>query len=400
MGRLTKLGPCKSYTMAAAVTLCHPPNPRQRTGARRFAVALLTVLLAACSGGEGKHDPKASQAPPAVPVIASQAAVKTVPVQMTAVGTVQPYVSVAVKARIDGQVEAVHFREGDTVRPGQRLFSLDPRPLQAQLAQAEANLAKDRAVLANARRQSERYADLLQRNFISREAYNQIRTTEATARATVEADAATVKNARVQLAYATIAAPIGGVAGRVLIQQGNMVKANDTNPMVVINQVTPIYVEFSLPEQNLDAVRQAMGRGPVAVELANGPAPGKLSFVDNTVDPATGMIRLRATFPNRERALWPGQFVNARVVLGEQRDALVVPAQAVQSGPEGPFVYVVKPDSTAEVRKVKPLRTVANDTVIGQGVAAGELVVIDGQSRLAPGARVRTQDRLAGSAPG
>lgn len=361
---------------------------------------MLAALLAACSGGEGKEDAKASQAPPVVPVIASQAAVKTVPVQMSAVGTVQPYVSVAVKARIDGQVEAVHFREGDTVRPGQRLFSLDPRPLQAQLAQAEANLAKDRAVLANALRQSERYADLLQRHFISREAYNQIRTNEATARATVEADAATVRNARVQLAYATIASPIGGVAGRVLIQQGNMVKANDTNPMVVINQVSPIYVEFSLPEQNLDAVRQAMARGPVAVDLPRGPAPGHLSFLDNTVDPATGMIRLRATFPNQDRALWPGQFVNARVVLGEQRDALVVPAQAVQSGPEGPFVYVVKPDFTAEVRKVKPLRTVANDTVIGQGVAAGELVVIDGQSRLAPGARVRPQDRLAGSAPG
>lgn len=384
--------------MAAVATVCHSRHPRQR--ARVTAVALLAACLAACSGGEGKQDAKASQAPPVVPVIASQAAVKTVPVQMTAVGTVQPYVSVAVKARIDGQVDAVHFREGDTVRPGQRLFSLDPRPLQAQLAQAEANLAKDRAVLANALRQSERYADLLQRNFISREAFNQIRTNEATARATVEADAATVRNARVQLAYATIASPIGGVAGRVLIQQGNMVKANDTNALVVINQVTPVYVEFSLPEQSLDAVRQAMGRGPVVVELAKGPAPGKLSFVDNTVDPATGMIRLRATFPNQDRALWPGQFVNTRVVLGEQRDALVVPAQAVQSGPEGPFVYVVKPDSTAEVRKVKPLRTVANDTVIGQGVAAGELVVIDGQSRLAPGARVRTQDRLAGGAPG
>lgn len=380
--------------MAAIVTLHHFPGERKRRSGRALAIALLSAALMACSGREGKDPPKA---PPAVPVIAQPVAIKTVPFQMSAVGTVQPYVTVAVKTRIDGQLDSVHFREGDAVRHGQRLFSLDPLALQAQLAQAEANLAKDKAVLANALRQSARYADLLHRNFVSQEAFNQIRTNEETARATVQADEAAERNAKVQLDYATIASPIDGVAGRVLIQQGNMVKANDTNPLVVINQVSPIYVEFSLPEQDLEAIRLALARGPVSVRLPSPPA-GALSFIDNTVDPTTGMIRLRATFANRERTLWPGQYVNATVLLGEQRDALVVPAQAVQSGPEGPFVYVVKADSTAEARKVKAERTVAGDTVIGQGLAAGEMVVIDGQSRLAPGFPVRLQGKPVESA--
>lgn len=364
------------------------------------AIGLAAVFLAACSepGDQARAD--AARTPPPVPVIARPVALKTVPLRLGAIGTVQPFVSVAVKARIDGQLDKVHFREGDTVRRGQRLFSLDPRALQAALAEAEANLAKDRALLANAERQSARYADLLKRNFISREAYNQIRTEEATARATVQADEAAVANARVQLAYATISSPIDGVVGRVLIQQGNMVAANGDDPLVVINQVSPIHVDFALPEQHLEEVRQAMARGPVTVEAvpqegAGRPATGTLGFVDNAVDPATGMIRLRATCPNRDRALWPGQYVRTELVLGERRDAMVVPGAAVQSGRDGPFVYVVNADASVELRPVRAGRSVAGETVIDQGVAAGELVVVDGHSRLAPGARVRLQDSLA-----
>lgn len=370
-------------------------------GRRRAAVAALLVLLClgGCSPGEDKA--RAGAAPAAVPVVTATVVAKTVPIRIGAVGTVVPVVSVAVKARIDGQLQDVHFKEGDTVRRGQRLFSLDPRALEAQLAQAEANLARDRALLANARRQTGRYSDLLQRHFVSQEAFNQIRTGEDTAQATVEADVAALGNARVQLAYASISSPIDGVAGRILIQRGNMIKANDTDPLVVINQVSPIYVEFSVPEQNLSAIRDARASGPLAVEVATetgGRAAGELSFVDNSVDTATGMIRLRASFPNRDRRLWPGQYVNAGMLLGEERGALVVPAQAVQTGPEGAFVYVVRADATAEARKVQPGRSVGGETVIAKGLAAGETVVTDGQSRLSPGARVQAQGKPAGSA--
>jgi multidrug efflux system membrane fusion protein len=373
--------------------------PAQRRAAA-IASLLAPLLLSACSDRNGKARADAEKAAPPVPVVVASAAVATVPYQLTAVGTVQPNISVAVKARVDGLVEKVHFREGEAVRAGQRLFSLDPRPLRAELAEAEANLARNRALLANARRQSARYADLRERNFVSQEAYNQIRTEEDTAGASVRADQAAAERARVQLAYASIASPIAGVAGRVLVQEGNMVRANDTDPMVVINQVSPIRVAFALPEQHLEALRQALARGPVDVQVApqpgaGRPAQGRLDFVDNTVDPSTGMIGLRASFANRDHALWPGQFVNATVLLGEQADALVVPAQAVQNGPEGAFVFVVRPDATVELRPVQAERTVAGQTVIGKGLRAGETVVVDGHSRLAPGARVKAQDKPA-----
>ena len=380
---------------------CVMPMPAPRSGCRIAGSLILAVLmLAACSDQDAKARAAALQASQAVPVIAADAARKTVPIELAAIGTVQPSSSVAVKARIDGQLDAVHFKEGDTVRKGQPLFTIDPRPLQAQLSQAEANLSKDRAILANAQAQDRRYADLLARNFISREYYNQIRTNVDTAQASVAADQAAVRSAQVQLAYASIASPIDGVAGKLLIQQGNMIKANDANPLVVINQVSPIYADFAVPEQNLQAIREAMGRGPVRVAAApeqgaGSPGEGVLSFVDNSVDIATGTIRLRATFPNEDRALWPGEYVRVTLILGEQRDAVVVPAQAVQAGPEGAFVFVVQPDLKAQLRPVTAGRSAAGETVIAKGLNAGEKVVVDGQSRLAPGATVKLQQTLA-----
>lgn len=362
-------------------------------------MVLSFLFLAACSKVDSKTK---GNVVPAVPVIAAAVSVKTVPLLLTSVGTVQPYVSVAVKTRIDGLLDTVKFKEGETVRQGQVLFSLDPRALQAQVAQAEATLAKDRATYDNAVAQDKRYLSLLVRKFISQEFYAQVHTNLGTARATVDADRAALRNAQVQLDYATITSPIDGVAGKVLIQRGNMIKANDTNSLVVINQVQPIYVEFSVPEQNLSAIRQAMAQGDVPVEAvpdAGKRAQGTLNFVDNSVDATTGTIRLRATFANQDRALWPGQYVTATATLGEELNALTVPAQAVQPGPEGPFVYVVKPDATAEVRKVAAGRSADGFTVISKGLAAGEKVVVDGQSRLAPGAKVKLQNKPQGGAP-
>ena len=362
-------------------------------------LALLLLPLAACSGRDSMAS---SSAVSPVPVVAVAVKQKAVPIQLSVVGTVQPYLSVAIKARIDGQLETVHFREGEPVRRGQPLFSLDPRSLQAQVDQAGATLAKDRASYANAMAQDTRYADLLGRNFISKEFYTQIHTNLETARATVAQDQAALRNARIQLAYARIEAPIDGVAGKVLIQRGNMIKANDVSPLVVINQVAPIYVEFAVPEQNLPAIRAAMAQHEVAVEALPEAGPhvkGTLSFIDNSVDTTTGTIRLRASFSNQDRALWPGQFVTATVILGEQRDAVVVPSPAVQAGPEGALVFVVKPDSSVELRTVAAERSVGGEVVIAKGLAPGEQVVVDGQSRLASGTTVTLQSKTPEARP-
>jgi multidrug efflux system membrane fusion protein len=274
------------------------------------------------------------------------------------------------------------------------LFRIDPRPYQAALRQAEANALRDAAARDQARSQAKRYQELLDKNFISKEAYAQIRTNAETAEATVSASRAALENARLNLEYCTISSPLDGYVGKVLLQAGNLVKANDVASLAIINQVRPIYVNFAVPEQSLPEVRKYMAVGPLGVEVIP-PDPGapriggRLIFVDNAVDPSTGTIRLRAQFDNVEAALWPGQFVNVSVRLYEQADAITIPSTALQTGPEGQYVYVVGPESLAEIRKVTVQRTDGEFAIIATGLAKGERVVTRGQLRLGPKVKVQ-----------
>jgi multidrug efflux system membrane fusion protein len=328
----------------------------------------------------------------------------------------------------------VHFAEGHEVAAGALLFTIDPRQLksallqaQATLAQhqaavtsAEANLARDMAQLENARVDEQRYRKLMEGGFVAREQYDQFRTKELslaatidadraaveTAKALVRADEAAVENVRVQLSYTEIRAPIGGRTGNVLLNQGNVVKANDVgNPMVVINRVHPIYVAFSVPEAQIEAIKRYRAAGDLPVEAQvtgrpGGVVRGRLTFMNNTVDPSTGTIQLKATFENTENALWPGQFVNVALTLTRQVGAVLVPSQAVQSGQKGQYVFVVKEDQTVEARPVVSGTPDGRDVVITSGLAAGERVVVDGQLRLMPGARVEVKPAAGGKGTG
>jgi multidrug efflux system membrane fusion protein len=342
----------------------------------------------------------APQAPTAVPVSVAQVVQKSVPVTLHAIGNVEPYTSVAVKARVDGQIVAVRFREGDEVRQGAVLFEIDRRPFDAQLAQAQANLQKDQALLTHARDQDRRYKDLLERKFISPDAYAQMKTNVATAEATVRADEAAISGIRLMLDYCTIRAPITGYAGKIQIQEGNLVKANDTNSLVVINQVVPIDVAFSVPEQSLSPVRryQAAGELTVTAQVPNGggaPVSGRLAFIDNTTDASTGTIKLKAEFANNDKSLWPGQFVDVVLTLTHQSDAIVVPATAVQNGPEGQYVFVVEPDHVVQLRDIKVARSEGDFAIVASGLKPGETVVTVGQLRLAPGTKITVADAKA-----
>lgn len=334
---------------------------------------------------------------PAIPVSVAKAVRMTVPVRLHAIGNVEPYTTVAVKARIDGQIVAVHFKEGGEVRQGQTLFQIDRRPFEAQLAQAQANLAKDRALLDHAKGQDKRYQDLLQQKFVSPDAYAQIKTNVETAAAQARADEAAIQAVQLQLSYCTIRSPITGYAGKIQIQEGNLVKANDTNPLVVVNQVVPVNVSFSVPEQRLAAVRKYQADGELRVTTqvpgaAAAQVPGKLSFIDNTTDVTTGTIRLKAEFANADKALWPGQFVDVVLTLTHEDDALVIPPMAIQNGPNGQYVFVVKPDATVELRDIKVARTEGDHAVVASGLQPGDTVVTVGQLRLAPGVKVSISD--------
>jgi len=371
--------------------------------ARRFVMiaALLVVLAGAGLGTYFVTDGRAKEGKSgkgkggaAVPVSVAMVQQQTLPVRLHAIGNVEAYSTVAVKARVDGQILEVNFREGQLVKKSDVLFRIDSRPFQAALRQAEANGLRDQAALGQARSQEKRYQELLDKNFISKEAYAQIATNAATAEATAKASQALLENARLNLEYCTIRSSLDGYVGRVLLQAGNLVRANDPNPLVVINQVQPIYVNFGIPEQHLPEVRKYMAAAPLAVEVvpvdAGQSVPrGSLIFVDNAVDPSTGTIRLRARFDNADAALWPGQFVNVSLRLYEQADALVVPATAVLTGPEGQYVYVVSDEMTAEVRRVTVARTDGERAIIAKGVAKGERVVTRGQLRLGPKTRVQ-----------
>lgn len=353
------------------------------------------AFLSSCSGESAGQSPKKDvKGVPSVPVLVSPVLQKPMPVELRAIGNVQAYSTVVVKSLVEGTLTQAYFKEGQEVKTGDLLFKIDSRPFEVQLKQAEANLARDRAQAENARQEANRYQDLLQKEYVSQEQYEQLRATAAAYEGTLLADQAAIDQAKLQLEYSTIRSPIDGVAGTLLVNPGNLVKVNDPDhPLVTINQIRPIYVVFSIPEKDLPEIRKYQKLGPMTVNatIPHSPTPpvrGRLTFVDNTVNNTTGTIQLKALFPNETKTLWPGQFVNVVLTLTTQPDAIVVPSQAIQTGQQGSYVFVVKPDLTVESRPVVVAREVNDETVIDQGLASGEQVVTDGQLRLAPGAKV------------
>jgi multidrug efflux system membrane fusion protein len=345
----------------------------------------------AAGGGRGRGGE-------AVPVLVVTAVQKSVPVQLRAVGNVEAYSTVSIKSQVTGALQKVHFKEGQDVKEGQLLFTVDPRPLEAALKQAEAALVRDSAQLRNLREQVKRYAELVEKQYVSREQYDQIKANADAAEAVVDADKAVVDNAKVQLSYCYIYSPVNGRVGSLLINEGNLIRLNDGAPLVVINQLTPINVTFAVPEFNLADLKRHMAGGTLKVS-AHFPSDegrgeqGVLAFVDNTVDRATGTIKLKAEFTNRERRLWPGQFVNITLTLTTQTDVVVVPSESIQVGPDGQQVFVVKEDMRVELRTVSVGQTNEGEAVIAKGLAAGEQVVREGQFLLAPGSRVDIKDQ-------
>ena len=343
------------------------------------------------------------QLPPA-PVVVAPVRIASVPVTIATIGSVQAYSSVAIKSQVDGQIMIAHFKEGQAVKKGDRLFTLDRRPFEAVLRQAEANLAKDRALLAKANADLARYAALVERDFTSRARYDEARAAAAALEATITADQALVDAARLRLEYADIRAPIDGRVGSILVHPGNLVKANDIAALVVINQTRPINIQFALPESNLAEIRRRLALGQIKVratvpEDAGPPVEGVLTFVNNAVDSATGTILLKATYANADDRLTPGQFVNLAVEMGVVENAVVIPPTAIQIGQQGRYVFVIKADSTAEVRLIQIGVATPREVVVERGLASGERVVIEGQLRLRPGARVQVRQPAAPRGP-
>jgi len=337
---------------------------------------------------------------PAQTVVAAVATEEAAPILVTTIGTVQSISTVIIKSRVDGEIAKVHFDEGQEVNEGDILFTLDNRAFAAQLAQSEANLDRNRAQLVRAQAELKRQTELASRGVASAQKLEEAQAAVAVLEAAIRADQAAIENARVNLNYTTIRAPIAGRTGAVNLKRGNVVKSNDTTqqavPLVTITQLRPIYVSFTVAEKYLTRIRAATTteRLPVIVTLPDEPQEpiaGKLTFVDNQVDVISGTITLKATFDNDDARLWPGQFVNVTLTLGVQTNALLVPSGAIQIGQNGPYVFVIKSDSTVELRLVRIDRTVKGKTVIAGGLASGERVVTDGQLRLSNGTRVAAQ---------
>ena len=423
----------------------------------RFGLLMgISILWVACSSGN-----KGEQGPPrAVPVMAGTVIQKTAPVEIRVIGNVQAYSTITVKSIVGGEISQVHFMEGQDVKKGDPLLTIDPRSLEAALKQAEANLARniaqvgqveadlarnialvkqaeanierDMAQAENARVEAKRYESLIEKQVVSRQQYDQFRTNaealEATVRAdkaakesaeaavrsskaalenvraAIRADQAAVENAKIQLGYCFIRSPMDGRTGNLLVKRGNVIKANDID-LLTINQVYPIYVAFSVPEQKLPEIKKYMEKVPLKVEALSpndtGSAEqGRLTFIDNAVDKTTGTILLKGTFTNRESRLWPGQFVNVVLTLTTQPDAIIVPTQAVQTGQSGQYVFVIKPDLTVELRPVVVNRVFNSESIIEKGLQVGEKVVTDGQLRLVPGAKVEVKENLNASGKG
>ncbi|MDR1776318.1 MAG: efflux RND transporter periplasmic adaptor subunit [Desulfovibrio sp.] len=344
-------------------------------------------LLAACSGPEDKKS-----GPPPAPVRVSAVLRSDVQRLLFAVGNVKSSATVEVKSRVTGEIRQVHFTEGQDVKEGQPLITLDQRPFEAVLREKSGMLAKDQAQLNKAEDDMRRYSQLAGGGYVSREAYDKTVTDVAALRATVQADKAAVESAALDLSYCAITAPIAGRVGALNVDKGNMIKNTDATPIVTIDALSPIYVIFSVPEARLPLIQERMAEGPVqvhAVPTGGAEENGVLTLVDNSVDTRTGTIRLRANFDNQSRRLWPGQFVQVQLPLGTAKDVLTVPNRAVQAGRDESYVYVVDKDNRAVYRKVVTLFEYQSRSVIEGEIAEGERVVVEGQVRLAPGASVQ-----------
>ncbi len=400
-GAVTGAGDHPHKRLERAIREPVPPGREFDVTRRILVLALLLAVLGAggywyARAGGGAGGPQAAPAgggARALPVLVQPVEARAVPERLATIGTVQPLATVAVKARVDTAVEGVHFTEGQEVAAGDLLFTLDSRGLEAGLRQAQANLERDRAGLEKARGDVGRYAALLRTYAVARQQYDAAVATADALEATVKADLAAIEAARVALGFTRITAPMDGRTGAVAARPGAMVRAADATPLVTVTQLRPIAVAFSVPERHLPAIRAALATGPLAVTAAipgggGPPAEGELSFVDSQVDPQTGTILVKGQFANADTGLWPGQFVEVVLTLRVDPQALTLPDVAVQTGQDGRFVYVVKADDTVEARPVTVARSQDGLAVVAAGVAAGERVVVDGQSRLFPGARV------------
>ncbi len=360
----------------------------------------LLLALALAAGGVGvwttreRAAPVAAQEPaPAIPVTVGVVSAQDVPVLLHGIGTVQAFNTIAIKSRVDGTIVAVDFTEGQEVEAGARLFQIDPRPYRAALAQARATMAKDTAQLESAQLDFERSSKLISRGFQTQQAFDQQRATVGQLKAAIEGDQAAIETAELNLEYTNVRAPISGRLGARLVDIGNLVRAGDATPLVTMTQVRPVFVTFTLPQQNFEEVRDRQIKAPLAVKAYTSDdtrelASGRLTLIDNAIDQLTGTIRLKAQFDNEDERLWPGQFVNVRVVLDTRRAVLTVPAQAVQDGPDSPIVYVVGADDTVHRKTIEVAAVQDGIAVVTRGLAPGERVVVNGQFRLTEGARV------------
>ena len=362
------------------------------------ALTALGALASGCTKQQAAPQPRA-----AIPVVVGTVKIKAMPVEVIAIGHVEPVSTVSIEAQVPGQLLDVHFKEGDFVRKGQLLLTLDPRPYEAALSQAKAALARDKATAVNNRLQAQRYAKLLAEGIVPASQVESYTSTADASDAVVNADEAAIKTAELNLEYCTIYSPLDGRTGALMLKPGNLVKVADV-PIIVINQVNPIYVNFGIPQQFWPEIKKYMAQGTLRVKATvpkdSGAAEeGSVAFVDNAIDPSTGNIHLRAAFTNSQNRLWPGLYVNIVLTLSEQAGAIVVPAQAVLQGNMGSFVYVVRPDKRVEPRTIVPIRTIQGETVIEKGLQSGETIVTDGQARLEPNARVEIKSSTSDAAP-
>jgi membrane fusion protein, multidrug efflux system len=376
----------------------------QRLRSSILLFPLTAVLLTSGCGNKEQVAGSSGGRPPA-PVVVASVEQRDIPVQIQAIGNVEAYQTVQIRSQVSGQIQRIFFKEGEDVRQGQQLFQLDKRPFQADLAKAIGQMKHDQAQAENSRIQAERYSGLEKEGIVSHEQADLLRAQAQAELSAVDADNAAVDAARVQLQYTDILAPISARAGSLMINLGNLVKANDTPYLLQLNQVTPIYVTFSVPEANLDRLRLRFSSGQLKILAypkgqSDSPAEGRLTFIDNGVDMTTGMFKLKGTFQNKDRRLWPGEFVDVALVLSIQKNAVVVPTRAIQTGQQGEYVYVVRPDSTAESRSVKTAGAYQNLTLIAEGLKIGEQVIVNGQLRVAPNAKVVVQSTVPGPQTG
>jgi multidrug efflux system membrane fusion protein len=365
------------------------------------AALLLSILMVFAAGCGQNNGAQAAAGPPPAPVVAGKVEQRDIPVQLTSIGNVESFQTVQIRSQVNGQIVGVHFKEGQDITKGQLLFTLDKRPFQAALDQAIGNLKRDQAQAVNSEIQAKRYEALQNEGVVAREQADQVIAQAKSNASIVAADEAAVEAARVQLQYTEIRSPIDGRAGALQINLGNLVKANDTPFLVQLNQITPIYVTFTVPEVSLSQVRQYVSQGLKVLAFPKGQssdaADGQLTFIDNGVDPTTGTVKLKGTFQNKDRKLWPGEFVDVNLNLTTQKNAIIIPTKAVQTGQQGDYVYVIKSDDTAEPRNVTTAGTYKDVTLIGKGLSAGETVVVDGQLKVVPNGKVAVQSTVPSS---